>query len=92
MIAANSDDLVDPARNTGALADRLRTAGVPVRELHYGGVNHYTLVASLSPTLRRLAPTLDAVQAFVDDTLGGDMRGGGVSGSGSDRRTSGPAR
>ena len=100
LIAANSDDLVDPVRNTGALADRLRTAGVPVRELHYGGVNHYTLVASLSPTLRRLAPTLDAVQAFVDDTLGdglggdlsGDMRGGGVSGSGSDRRTSGPAR
>jgi len=91
LIAANSDDLVDPARNTGALASRLRTAGVPVRELYYGGVNHYTLVASLSPTLRRLAPTLDAVQAFVNDTLGGSINGG-VSGSGSDRRTSGPAR
>ena len=94
LIAANSDDLVDPARNTGALASRLRTAGVPVRELYYGGVNHYTLVASLSPTLRRLAPTLDAVQAFVNDTLSGSIDGGvsgGVSGSGSDRRTSGPA-
>ena len=98
LIAANSDDLVDPVRNTGALAGKLRTAGVPVRELYYGGVNHYTLVASLSPTLRRLAPTLDAVQAFVNDTLSGSNNGGvsggvsgGISGSGSDRRTSGPA-
>ena len=65
---------------------------MPVRETYYDRVNHYTLVASLSPTLRRLAPTLDAVQAFVTDTLSGGGLSGGVSGSGSDRRTSGPAR
>jgi len=87
LIAAKSDDLVDPARNTGGLAAKLRAAGVPVREAYYGGVNHYTLVASLSSSLHALAPTLDAVAAFVRETASGT-----VSGSGSDRRTSGPAR
>ncbi|UVW27592.1 alpha/beta hydrolase [Massilia sp. H6] len=65
LIAASSDSLVNPARNTGALAARLRSAQVPVQELYYDGVSHTTLVASLSSTLRRLAPTLDAVEAFV---------------------------
>ena len=65
LIAANSDSLVNPARNTGGLAARLRAAQVPVQELYYDGVNHVTLVASLSSSLRRLAPTLDAVDAFV---------------------------
>lgn len=87
LIAATDDDLVNPARNTGGLAKKLRAAGVPVRELYYGGVNHYTLVASLSTTLDGLAPTLDAVQAFVDDTLANKL-----SGNGSGRRTSDPAR
>jgi len=91
LIAARSDDLVDPGRNTGGLANRLRAAGVPVREQYYGGVNHYTLVASLSSSLHGLAPTLDAVQAFVDETsaaIGKD----GVSGNGNGRRTSDRAR
>ena len=93
LIAARSDDLVDPGRNTGGLASRLRAAGVPVREQYYDGVNHYTLVASLSSTLHGLAPTLDAVQAFVDDTAGrSENVGENVSGNGSGRRTSGPAR
>jgi len=99
LIAAKTDDLVNPARNTGGLATRLRTAGVPVRELYYGGVNHYTLVASLSSSLHALAPTLDAVESFVDDTVNGKPGADGsanvsanVSGSGNDRRTSGPAR
>ena len=95
LIAARNDDLVDPARNTGTLAAKLRTAGVPVRELYYGGVNHYTLVASLSSPLQRLAPTLDAVQAFVDDTVGGKAGAGPgdkLSENGNDRRTSDPVR
>lgn len=91
LIAARSDDLVDPARNTGGLAARLRAAGVPVREQYYGGVNHYTLVASLSSSLHGLAPTLDAVQAFVDETASVSGNAG-VSGTGSDRRTSDPVR
>ena len=65
LIAANSDSLVNPVRNTGGLAARLRSARVPVQELYYDGVSHTTLVASLSTSLERLAPTLDAVEAFV---------------------------
>ena len=65
LIAANKDDLVDPQRNTGALANRLRGAQVPVREIYYDRVNHNTLVATLSSTLRRLAPSLEAVTEFV---------------------------
>ena len=65
LIAANDDNLVNPARNTGGMANRLRAAHVPVRELYYDGVTHTTLVASLSSTLHKLAPTLDAVEAFV---------------------------
>lgn len=65
LIAANKDDLVDPERNTGVLGDRLRAARVPVREVYYDRVNHNTLVATLSQTLRRLAPSLEAVEDFV---------------------------
>lgn len=65
LIAARSDEVVGPARNTGALAARLRAAQVPVREIYYDGVGHSTLVASLSTSLGGLAPTLDAVEAFV---------------------------
>ncbi|MDB5798527.1 MAG: esterase [Paucimonas sp.] len=65
LIAANDDNLVNPARNTGGMASKLRAAHVPVREVYYDGVTHTTLVASLSNSLVRLAPTLDAVEAFV---------------------------
>ena len=47
------------------MASRLRAAHVPVREVYYDGVSHAMLVASLSSSLTRLAPTLDAVEAFV---------------------------
>ena len=66
LIAANNDDTVNPARNTGAMGDKLRSAGVPVREVYYDRVNHASLVATLSSSLlRRLAPTLDAIEQFV---------------------------
>lgn len=65
LIAARSDSLVNPDRNTGAMAAQLRAAQVPVREVYYDGVSHTTLVASLSSSLRHLAPTLDAVEEFV---------------------------
>jgi len=65
LITARNDSTVNPERNSGALAERLRAAGVPVREVDYGGVNHTTLVATLSSPLRRLAPSLDAIEDFV---------------------------
>jgi acetyl esterase/lipase len=66
LIAANKDDTVNPAQNTGALAAKMRAAGVPVREVYFDRVNHVTLVGSLSSSLKVLAPTLDVVQSFVD--------------------------
>lgn len=70
LIAAQSDEVVRPARNTGAMAARLRAAQVPVREVYYDGVGHAALVATLSTSLRGLAPTLDAVEAFVRGEAG----------------------
>ena len=65
LIAANKDKLVNPARNTGGLAARLRTQGVAVQEVYYDKVSHATLVASIAAPLRLLAPTLDAVESFI---------------------------
>lgn len=65
LIAANNDKTVNPVRNTGGMAAKLRAAHVPVQEVYYDGVSHTTLVASLSTSLKKLAPTLDAVEAFV---------------------------
>lgn len=66
LIAAKSDDLVNPQRNTGALADKLRAFGVSVTERHFDHVSHATLVASLAGPLRTLAPTLDEVAQFIE--------------------------
>jgi acetyl esterase/lipase len=65
LIAANKDKLVNPVRNTGGLAAKLRAGGVPVEEVYYDGVSHITLVASIAAPLRALAPTLDAIDGFV---------------------------
>jgi acetyl esterase/lipase len=93
LIAPRHDETVDPVRNTGGLAARLRAAGVPVVEAYYDGVGHATLVASLSNSLRRLAPTLDAVEDFVRRDEAGSAggaatsAGAGVNPVGSGRRT-----
>ncbi len=60
------DKLVNPQRNTGGLATALRALQRPVTETYFDKVSHTTLVASLASPLRRLAPTLDAVSAFID--------------------------
>lgn len=65
LIAASKDDLVNPSRNTGGLASKLRAHGVPVKEIDYDGVGHTTLVASIAAPLRSLAPPLDAIDQFV---------------------------
>ena len=70
LIAANKDDTVNPARNTGEMASKMRAAGVPVREVYFDRVNHVTLVGTLATPLKGLAPTLDVVQAFVDSDGG----------------------
>lgn len=65
LIAANNDKLVNPARNTGGLASKLRASGVPVQEHYYDRVNHLTLVGSLAAPLRFLAPALDDIERWV---------------------------
>ena len=68
LIAASEDDLVNPTRNTGGLAHKLRAAGVPVQDFYYSRPNHITLVATLSRPLRGLAPVLDQVVDFIKHT------------------------
>jgi acetyl esterase/lipase len=68
LVASNSDDLVNPVRNTGALAKRLREEGVQVTEIYFDSTSHTTLIAAMSRPLRRLAPVLDAVDDFVSRT------------------------
>lgn len=65
LIAANKDTLVNPARNTGHLATKLRANGVGVKEIYFDGVSHTSLVGSLAAPLRSLAPTLDAIEEFI---------------------------
>lgn len=64
------DKLVNPQRNTGGLASALRALHRPVTETYFDHVGHATLVATLAGPLRRLAPTLDAVSAFIEANSG----------------------
>lgn len=70
LIASVDDNLVNPKRNTGGLANKLRAAGVPVEEFYFTKTSHATLVASMSRPLRWLAPVLDRVTAFIKFTPG----------------------
>jgi acetyl esterase/lipase len=69
LIASKDDKVVNPTRNTGGLAARLRTDGVPVRELYFSRTSHATLVAAMSRPLRGLAPVLDDVVDFIQADL-----------------------
>jgi acetyl esterase/lipase len=68
LMASSDDNLVNPTRNTGGLAQKLRAAGVPVQDLYYARTSHATLVATLSRPMRRLAPVLDEVAGFIKAT------------------------
>lgn len=68
LMASRDDDLVNPTRNTGGLARKLRQAGVPVQDFYFARTGHATLVATLSRPMRGLAPVLDEVSAFIRAT------------------------
>ena len=70
LIASNKDSLVDPVRNTGGLAAKLRAAGVPVQETYFDHTSHTSLIGSLARPLRGLAPTLDLIERFVKSDAG----------------------
>jgi acetyl esterase/lipase len=63
-----SDTLVNPERNTAALAARLGVAGVPVTLQRYAKANHTTLIGAFGLPLRWLVPVLDDVAGFVTTT------------------------
>ena len=63
--AAQTDDVVNPERNTRQLADKLRVAGAPVTLRIYPKANHYTMIGVFARPLRSLEPVLDDVVAFV---------------------------
>lgn len=65
LIAASDDELVNPQRNTGGMATKLKAAGVSVRELYYPKPSHTTLIATLVWPFQHLAPVLDEVDQFV---------------------------
>ena len=65
LIAAKTDKLVSPQRNTAALAQRLRAAGVATEEEWLDGVGHVTVLAAMARPLNFLAPVADRVAGFV---------------------------
>ena len=56
---------MEPQRNTVALASALQARGVSVQHALLPRVSHATLVATLAPPLRPLAPTLDRLAGFM---------------------------
>ncbi|MGS0740921.1 alpha/beta hydrolase [Glaciimonas sp. GG7] len=70
LLAASTDNLVNPVRNTGGLAAALRALQVPVTVEYFEHVGHATLVGAISRPLRSLAPVLDAVDIFVQENAG----------------------
>lgn len=70
LIAVSDDKLVNPQRNTGGMATKLKAAGVPVKELYFSKPSHATLIASLVWPFQHLAPVLDEVEQFVKTDAG----------------------
>ncbi|UJW80024.1 alpha/beta hydrolase [Hydrogenophaga sp. SL48] len=65
LLAARNDTLVDPRRNTQALASALGQRGIAVELELLEGVSHTTLIGAMAAPLRGLAPVLDRVSAFI---------------------------
>ena len=64
--ATRWDIHVNPRRNTVALGEKLRAAGVPVQIRLYHGLGHGTTTASMAAPLRWLTPVLDDVANFIE--------------------------
>ncbi|TNC91536.1 alpha/beta hydrolase [Thalassolituus sp.] len=68
LLVPEDDDLVNPDRNSRALADRLSQQKATVRLEEIQGTNHSTLIGTLSPVLffkgSSLAPINDFIQSL----------------------------
>lgn len=65
LLAAISDNLVNPQRSTVGLGRALQAAGVPAEVKLYPRVNHVTLLAAMAQPLRWLAPVRADVLSFL---------------------------
>lgn len=68
LVTGDADQTVNPG-NSARLAARLRKSGVAVREIVYPGVSHTKLVGALAAPFRSIAPVLEDVAAFIDETV-----------------------
>lgn len=68
LATGDADRTVLP-RNTGALATRLREAGVAVVERHYAGLGHAGLLLELGTPLGRKVSLAADVEAFLGETM-----------------------
>ena len=60
LLATGAEDTTVNPRNTARLAAKLKSLGVPVTEIRYAGLDHYTLVGYLA------APVRDRETVFAD--------------------------
>ena len=65
LAAPQSDQIVDPERNTHQLANKLDANGVAVTYKSYPRVSHVTLIGAMGRPLRWLAPVLDDISEFI---------------------------
>lgn len=65
LLAAQSDTLVNPQRNTLAMAQALQQRGTPVELELFDRVSHTTLIGAMAPPLRGLAPVLERFSGFL---------------------------
>ena len=65
LLAPTEDSAVDPQRSTVAMAQRLKSSGVPVETELFDAVSHVTLLASMASVLRSRAPVLARVARFT---------------------------
>ncbi len=66
LLAAKSDTLVNPQRNTLAMAQALQARGTPVELELFERVSHVTLIGAMAPPLRGLAPVLERFSGFLN--------------------------
>ena len=71
LLAGGRDRVVDPRRNTLALAGKLEGAHVPVQARVFDKLNHATAIGALAGPLQWLAPVREEVLAFVRTTRNG---------------------
>ncbi|SDT99098.1 alpha/beta hydrolase [Halopseudomonas salegens] len=65
LMAARPDRLVDPERNTQAMADKLSAAGVAVDTHYFDSRNHFTLLLTLAHPFQDWDPVLDITVDFI---------------------------